>query len=155
MPVGRWSLWAIHEQSVARDTAQQTEFLARQLLRRYGVVFRDLLAREPQMPSWRGLLEVYRRLEARGEIRGGRFVSGFLGEQYALSEAVDALRAVRRSREEEEIVVVSSADPLNVVGILTPGPRVSPYSIQVIAYRNGVPVEIGSLGAVRSKLQQA
>jgi ATP-dependent Lhr-like helicase len=155
MPTGRWSLWAIHGQSVERDSAQQTEFLARQLLRRYGVVFRDLLAREPQMPSWRGLLEIYRRLEARGEIRGGRFVSGFLGEQYALPEAVDALRAVRRSHEEEEIVVVSSADPLNLVGILTPGPRVSPYSNQVIAYRGGVPVEIGSLGAVRSKLQQA
>jgi len=119
------------------------------------VVFRELLARETSAPSWRALLKIYRRLEARGEIRGGRFVSGFIGEQYALPEAVEGLRAVRRGHPEQETVVISSADPLNLVGILTPGPRVSPYSNLAIAYRNGVPVEIGPLGVILSKLQQA
>jgi ATP-dependent Lhr-like helicase len=129
--------------------------MARQLLKRYGVVLRELLARETQMSSWRSLLEIYRRLEARGEIRGGRFVNGFVGEQFALPEAVDRLRAVRRAHSEAETVVISSADPLNLVGILTPGPRVSPYSNQAIAYRDGVPVEIGPLGSVLSRLQGA
>ncbi len=99
----------------------------------------------PAPPPWRSLLKIYRRLEARGEIRGGQFVSGFIGEQFALPEAVEGLRAVRRGHPEQETVVISSADPLNLVGILTPGPRVSPYSNQAIAYRNGVPVEIGPL----------
>jgi len=100
------------------------------------------------------LLEFYRRLEAQGEIRGGRFVSGFAGEQFALPEAVDHVRAVRRSPVDPVPVIVSSADPLNLVGVLTPGPRISPYSNQVIAYRGGVPVEAGPLGEVLSRLQQ-
>ena len=95
--------------------------MARQLLRRYGVVFRELLARENHMPSWRTLLPIYRRLEARGEIRGGRFVGGFIGEQFALPEAVDGLRAVRRQPKESETIIIAAADPLNLVGILTPG----------------------------------
>jgi ATP-dependent Lhr-like helicase len=102
---------------------------------RYGVMFRDLLARESYAPSWRSLLAAYRRLEARGEIRGGRFVNGFVGEQFALPEAVERLRAERRSNDPDEPVVISSADPLNMVGILTPGGRISPYSNQVIAHR--------------------
>ena len=126
--------------------------MARQLLRRYGVVFRELLAREARAPAWRILLGIYRRLEARGEIRGGRFVAGFIGEQFALPEAVEALRAVRRKKDEAETVIVNAADPLNQVGILTPGARVSPYSNQVIAYRAGVPVEVGDLGAVMHRL---
>ena len=105
-------------------------------------------------PAWRVLLGIYRRLEARGEIRGGRFVSGFVGEQFALPEAVDALRAVRRRREEAETVIVHAADPLNLVGILTPGARISPYASQVIAYRAGVPVEVGDLGAVMHRLSR-
>jgi ATP-dependent Lhr-like helicase len=117
-------------------------------------MFRDLLARESYAPSWRSLLAVYRRLEARGEIRGGRFINGFVGEQFALPEAVERLRAERRCKDSDEPVVISSADPLNLVGILTPGGRISPYSNQVIAYRNGTPVEIGLLGAVLSRLQQ-
>jgi ATP-dependent Lhr-like helicase len=127
--------------------------MARQLLRRYGVVFRDLLARETQTPPWRTLLPIYRRLEARGEIRGGRFVAGFIGEQFALAEAVDGLRAVRRQSKASETVIVAAADPLNLVGILTPGSRLSPFTQQVIVYRSGVPVETGSLGAVKSYLQ--
>ena len=96
------------------------------MLRRYGVVTRELLARESFAPSWRELLSVYWRIEARGEIRGGRFVAGLVGEQFALPEAVEMLRAVRRKPEEAETVSVSAADPLNLVGILLPGPRISP-----------------------------
>lgn len=129
--------------------------MARQLLRRHGVVFRDLLTREGRAPAWRVMVGIYRRLEARGEIRGGRFVAGFVGEQFALPEAVDALRAVRRKKDAPETVIVTAADPLNFVGILTPGARVSPYSNQVIAYRSGVPIEVGDLGAVTHRLQHA
>jgi ATP-dependent Lhr-like helicase len=92
-------------------------------------------------------------MEARGEVRGGRFVEGFVGEQFALPEAVDTLRAVRRHRMPDELVIVAAADPLNLVGIVTPGARVSPFSGQVIAYRDGIPVEVGELGAVLSRLQ--
>jgi ATP-dependent Lhr-like helicase len=91
----------------------------------------------------------------RGEIRGGRFVAGFVGEQFALPEAVDTLRTVRRQSGAGETVLVHTGDPLNLVGVLTPGGRVSPYTNQVIAYRDGVPVEVGPLGAVQSRLQFA
>ena len=154
MPVGRWSLWRERINGMSVETEKVIERRAWQLLRRYGVMFRDLLARESYAPSWRSLLAVYRRLEARGEIRGGRFVNGFVGEQFALPEAVERLRAERRSKEAEDPVVISSADPLNLVGILAPGGRISPYSNQVIAYQNGTPVDTGLLGAVLSRLQQ-
>src|SRR5262249_3280315 len=124
-----------------------------QLLLRYGIVLRELLAREVRAPAWRVLLGIYRRMEARGEIRGGRFVAGLVGEQFALSEAVDTLRAVRRTPQDAEPVIGAAADPLNLLGILTPGARISPFSNQVIAYYNGVPVEVGELGAVMSRLQ--
>jgi ATP-dependent Lhr-like helicase len=153
LPTGRWSLWRggrIGKEVL--DAEKANEKMARQLLYRYGVVFRDLLARETRVPAWRTLLQIYRRLEARGEIRGGRFVNGFVGEQFALPEAVEALRSVRREDLEQEAVIISSSDPLNLVGILTPSPRISPYSNMAIAYRNGVPEEIGPLGAVLSKL---
>lgn len=156
MPVGRWSLWRTHgEDSGAAATERADEFMARQLLCRYGVLFRELLSRETRAPSWRTLAEIYRRLEARGEIRGGRFVSGFIGEQYALPEAVELLRAVRRFQADPTPVVLSCSDPLNLVGILTSGSRVSPYSNQAIAFVRGVAVDIGPLGAVRSRLQSA
>jgi ATP-dependent Lhr-like helicase len=93
-------------------------------------------------------------MEARGEIRGGRFVDGFVGEQFALPEAVDALRSVRRQKDVEETIVVAAADPLNLVGIVTPGGRISPFSGQVIAYREGIPIETGELGAVLSQLRR-
>jgi ATP-dependent Lhr-like helicase len=102
--------------------------VARQLLLRWGVVFRDLLARETITPPWRDLLVTYRRMEAQGEIRGGRFVSGFVGEQFARPEAVELLREIRRDQNAGEAPNVSSADPLNLGGIVTPGPRVSPLS---------------------------
>ncbi|WP_242394551.1 DEAD/DEAH box helicase [Anaeromyxobacter oryzisoli] len=130
------------------------ERLAQQYLRRYGVVFRDLLARE-DAPPWRALVRVYRTLEARGAIRGGRFVSGFTGEQFALPEAVDALRAVRRApRAGDERVTVSAVDPLNLVGILTPGPRVSAASGRRVEYVAGVP-SAAPAGATRGEPRAA
>jgi len=153
MPVGRWSLW---RQNLGRETMAAEVILerrARQLLRRYGVVFRDLLAREAIMPPWRNLLSVYRRLEARGEIRGGRFVSGFVGEQFALPEAVDRLRESRRALRGTGMLMIAAADPLNLIGIVTPGGRVSPYSNQVIAYQDGGPVSVGLLGEILSRFQ--
>ncbi len=150
LPVGRWALYGQEIEPGAG--LEHDQAIARQLLRRYGVVFRDLLARERAAPPWRVLLEVYRRLEAQGTIRGGRFVSGFVGEQFALPEAVEALRAVRRSGEDSQEVIVSAADPLNLVGIILPGARISPFSGLSIAYRNGVAIEVGPLGTIRSRL---
>ncbi len=152
LPVGRWALWQPGGEPVSRHEA--VEALARQFLRRYGVVYRDLLARERTAPAWRALLDVYRRWEAQGEIRGGRFVDGFIGEQFALPEAVETLRAVRRAPSGNEVVVISAADPLNVVGILLPGARVSPFSGMAIAHRNGAPIDVAPLGALLSRLQK-
>ena len=119
------------------------------LLRRYGVVFWRLLEREAQwLPPWRDLLYVYRRLEARGEIRGGRFVAGFSGEQFALPEAVGQLREVRRKKNSEVSVSVSGADPLNLVGILTPGPRLAALTNNRVLYRDGLPLAAFSAGEV-------
>jgi ATP-dependent Lhr-like helicase len=123
------------------------------MLARYGVAFRELTARERKRFPWRVILHELRRREARGEVRGGRFVDGIIGEQFALPAALDSLRAVRRKREHDETVLISAADPLNLVGIVTPGDRISPFTRDVIAYRNGVPVEIGELGRVRSRLR--
>ncbi len=117
---GRWSLLERSESELT-----DVEFFAKLLLDRWGVVFRDLLSREPLAPAWRDLLVTYRRMEARGEIRGGRFVTGFVGEQFARPEAVDLLRSVRRSTYMGEEVDVALADPLNLTGIVIPGPRSS------------------------------
>jgi ATP-dependent Lhr-like helicase len=151
-PLGRW---AVLRRESAGTESEIAVIAARQLLRRYGVVVRELLARETRMPAWRALLKVYREMEARGEIRGGRFVDGFIGEQFALPEAVDELRRVRRDSQPEPAVMVAASDPLNLVGILTPGGRVSPHSNQVIVYERGVPVDVGELGAVRHRLQRS
>ena len=118
------------------------EAVARQLLRRYGVVFRRVVTRETLLTPWRDILRVYRRLEARGEIRGGRFVGGFSGEQYALPEAVGLLRSVRREEPRGELVAVSGADPLNLVGIVTPGEVVAGVATNRILYRDGIPVAL-------------
>ena len=153
MPVGRWALWrpGFSDEAVSNEAKLETQ--ARQLLRRYGVVFRELLARETIAPPWRSLLGVYRRLEAKGEIRGGRFVNGFIGEQFALPQALDALRTLRRNPASEEIVLIAAADPLNLIGIITPGARLSPYSNQVVAYREGLVAGTGLLGELLSRLQ--
>ena len=132
---GRWSL--LEAQSPQSDPV---EARARQLLRRYGLLFPELLAREPMAPRWRDLVRVLRRLEARGEIRGGRFVAGFVGEQFALPEAVEMLRKVNKSEPDGRMVAVSACDPLNVAGILTPGERVPAVLGNKVAFRDGVPL---------------
>ena len=136
---GRWSrvraAAPLPEEAVA-------EAVAWQLLRRYGVVFRRLVTRETLLTPWRDILRVYRRLEARGEIRGGRFVGGFSGEQYALPEAVGLLRSVRREEPRGDLVAVSGADPLNLVGIVTPGDVVAGVATNRVLYRDGIPVAL-------------
>jgi ATP-dependent helicase Lhr and Lhr-like helicase len=118
------------------------EAVALKLLQRYGVVFRKLLDRESISVPWRDLLRVYRRLEARGEIRGGRFVAGFSGEQFATSEAVQLLRSIRRTPAEGSLVSINAADPLNLIGVITPGGRLSPAASNRLLYRDGVPIAI-------------
>jgi ATP-dependent Lhr-like helicase len=107
------------------------------LLARYGVLFRDLLVRESNIPKWRDLLGILRRLEARGEVRGGRFVTGFGGEQFALPEAVDSLRAARHL-ECSTVLSIAAGDPLNLVGIVVPGDRVPSVPGKRIQIRNGL-----------------
>jgi ATP-dependent helicase Lhr and Lhr-like helicase len=120
----------------ARRTDAALESFARQLLARYGILFRDLLTRESNAPRWRDLLNILRRLEARGEIRGGRFLSGFGGEQYALPEAVESLRAAR-TRDCLTVISVAAADPMNLAGIVIPGDRVPAVPGKQVLYRNG------------------
>ena len=133
--VGRWSI--LHGGEVL-ERERVLEATCWTLLRRYGVVFREILARESMAPRWRELLITYRRLEDRGEIRGGRFVSGFLGEQFALPIAIDSLRAGSKQDTGGEIVTISAADPLNLIGIVIPGERISPMSHANISLRDGV-----------------
>ena len=135
LPASRWSLLQAH---YAADNA--VEERAIQLLHRYGVVFPDLLAREPMAPSWRTLLQIYRRSEARGELRGGRFVAGFIGEQFALPEAIETLRNMRKSEPDERLMAVSASDPLNLAGILTPGAKVPAVNGNRISYQGGIPL---------------
>jgi ATP-dependent Lhr-like helicase len=149
---GRWSLLRSLETALPAPRPllgappPWMEKLAAQYLRRYGIVFRDLLQREPRSPPWRELLQIYRRQEARGEIRGGRFAQAFSGEQFALPEAVDALRAVRKIQKRgEERVSLSACDPLNLAGILTPGVRIPAQPQNRVVYVDGLPVESAAL----------
>lgn len=122
-------------------TAEElAEAWAEQLLFRYGVIFRDLLQRENVTAPWRDMLRCLRRLEARGEVRGGRFVAAVYGEQYARPEAVESLRKVRRTEKQGQLVRVSAVDPLNLVGILTPGPRLPAVHTKSVLYRDGLPL---------------
>jgi ATP-dependent Lhr-like helicase len=147
---GRWSLLQIPPAPpLEKGGTERVEYIARALLRRYGVVFRSLLARESRLPTWRELAGVYRRLEARGEIRGGRFVTGFGGEQFALADAVGRLRSLRKQEKSGELVVLSGADPLNLVGILTPEARVPAIARNRILFRDGLPVAALEGGEVR------
>jgi ATP-dependent Lhr-like helicase len=185
---GRWSLLNRVGQaflpvtSGGRDgtfDAEAAEQIARILLKRYGVVFKRLLEREGITLPWRVLLRIYHRLEARGEIRGGRFVAGISGEQFALPEAVGMLRAIRRARtglvdfgirspsqgaensasepplmigltsSEESLISVSAADPLNLIGIITPGGRITAFTSNRILYQNGEPVAVLEGGDTR------
>jgi ATP-dependent Lhr-like helicase len=136
---GRWSL--IPAAPATEDPDELAEAVAEQLLARWGVLFRDLLARETFTVPWREVLWALRRMEARGTIRGGRFVNGFSGEQYALPEAVEGLRAVRKQERAGETVTLSAADPLNLVGVVLPGPRVPALARNTVTYVDGVPEE--------------
>ncbi len=142
---GRWAL-LYADPAVERNRA--VEATCWMLLKRYGIVFRDLLARETNLPKWRELQMAFRRLEDRGEIRGGRFVDGFLGEQFALPVAVESLRATRKLPPTGEAITVSAADPLNLVGILVPGDRVPAISGKTVVFRDGVAVQDGELQSV-------
>ncbi len=148
---GRWSLLradagqASHQTSNGSTPALSTqhsglsEKVARQLLLRYGVVFRDLLVRESLVQTWRDLLVQYRRMEMTGEIRGGRFVSGFVGEQFAMPEAVEALRVIRKRGGENALEIkISACDPLNLAGIILPGPRVPALRTNFLVLKDGV-----------------
>ncbi len=149
---GRWSLVrrkAGADKNPVEDS-QSIEHAARTLLRRYGVVFWRLTAREADwLPPWRDLLRCYRRLEARGEIRGGRFIAGVSGEQFAAPEAIGLLRDARRAERNGALVSVSGADPLNLVGILTPGPRLPALTGNRLLYRDGIPIALLVGGEVR------
>jgi ATP-dependent helicase Lhr and Lhr-like helicase len=153
---GRWVL-ARRANTAANGgqaSAEAVEHAARALLGRYGVVFWRLLEREAGwLPPWRELLGVYRRMEARGEIRGGRFVSGFSGEQFALPGAIGLLRETRRKPASGELVSLSGADPLNLAGILTPGPKLPALTGNRVLYRDGLPV--ASLAAGDAEFYEA
>ena len=135
---GRWSAIPSAASEPTRESAVETQ--AWSLLRRYGVVFRRLLARETNIADWRELTRIYRRLEARGEIRGGRFVTGVSGEQFALPDAVDRMREVRRTAPDGRLLVISAADPLNLAGIVTTGDRLRASRRNRIVFRDGVPL---------------
>jgi len=131
---GRWSLlYPPH----GEDSGRAIESVCRVLLERYGVVFRELLVRESMLPRWRDLLISFRRLEDRGEIRGGRFISGFIGEQFALPVAVESLRAMKSIPPSAEIITISAADPLNLAGIVVPGDRVPAISGKYLSFKDG------------------
>ena len=154
---GRWSI--LNRVSTPANTSrggwttstdpETTEQVARILLKRYGVVFKRLLEREGIVLPWRVLLRMYHRLEARGEIRGGRFVAGISGEQFALPEAVGMLRAIRREGAQESMISVSAADPLNLAGIITPGNRLTSHTSNRVLYQDGVPVAVLESGETR------
>ncbi len=146
---GRWALLAAASLPTPSPSVPKVEMLARALLKRYGVVFRSLLARESGLPPWRELAAVYRRLEARGEIRGGRFVSGFGGEQFGLPDAVGRLRAVRKQEKSGDLVALSGADPLNLVGILTPDARVPAIAKNRVLFHDGLAIAALEGGEVR------
>ena len=141
---GRWSLLCSppeedlrDPQSMAETREMRIDSACRVLLRRYGVVFRDLLQRETTVPRWRDLLGIFRRMEARGEVRGGRFLSGFGGEQFALPEALESLRAMRRASSLDEEISVAAADPMNLVGIVVPGDRIAALPGRSVSFVNG------------------
>lgn len=152
---GRWTLVRRRHDPALRPSgrafdAETVEHAARALLKRYGVVFWKLIVREADyLPPWRELLMAYRRLEARGEIRGGRFVEGFSGEQFALPEAVGTLRDIRREEKSGVLTCVSGADPLNLVGLLVPGPRLAALASNRVLYRDGAAVAVLNGGEVR------
>jgi ATP-dependent Lhr-like helicase len=135
---GRWALLYTDQ---ASDHNRAVEAACWMLLNRYGVVFRDLLSREANLPKWRELQIAFRRLEDRGEIRGGRFVDGFIGDQFALAVAVESLRAARNMPEAGESITLSAADPLNLAGVLVPGEQTPAISGKTVSFRDGAAVQ--------------
>ena len=133
---GRWSLLYTGEAAERSRVAESTCWM---LLHRYGVVFREMVARETIVPQWRELLIAFRRLEDQGQLRGGRFVIGFLGEQFALPIALESLRASSKQSNTGEAVTVAATDPLNLVGIIVPGDRVSSNSGRTVTFVDGIP----------------
>ena len=152
---GRWSLLKMPVQTNQTNNVLHSdsywidiEYIANSLLKRYGVIFRKLLERESALPPWRDLLYVLRRMEARGEIRGGRFVDGFSGEQFALPEAVKLIRQVKKEETNEDLVAISASDPLNLTGLITPGQKIHAKTTNRILYRNGIPVAVSLAGKI-------
>ena len=138
---GRWALVRRHAFAPGGEPGDLTEHVARTLLKRYGVVFWRMIEREAAwLPPWRSLLRELRRLEARGEVRGGRFVAGIAGEQFAVPEAIGTLREIRKSECDGTVTCISGVDPLNLIGILTPGPRLAALTGNRVLYRDGVPL---------------
>jgi ATP-dependent Lhr-like helicase len=151
---GRWALARRPRPAKPAPPAQAAfehiEHVARTLLLRYGVVFWRLIEREAAwLPPWRDLLRVYRRLESRGDIRGGRFVAGFSGEQFAVPDAIGILRETRRQPAAGALLSLSGADPLNLVGILTPGPKLPALTGNRLLYRDGLPIALLAAGEVQ------
>jgi ATP-dependent Lhr-like helicase len=147
---GRWALVRRPNSADSERRESDVEHVVRTLLRRWGVIFWKLLAREAQwLPPWREILMCCRRLEARGEIRGGRFIAGFSGEQYATPEAVGLLREIRRKPPTQQYLSLSAADPLNLVGIITPGPRLASLAGNRLLYQDGLPLAIYAAGEVK------
>jgi ATP-dependent Lhr-like helicase len=148
---GRWSLLrnGAGEADRPRPGQEALETIARALLMRYGVVFRKVVERERLVPPWRDLVRIYRTLEARGEVRGGRFIEGVWGEQYAMPEAISRLRSTRKNEKPGTLVSITAADPLNLTGILTPGRRIASLPRNRVLYRDGVPVAVKEGRALR------
>ena len=144
---GRWSI--LQRTNETQNDATLTEEVAWALLKRYGVVFKRLLEREGVTLPWRVLLRFYHRLEARGEIRGGRFVAGISGEQFALPEAIGMLRAIRRAGAQESLISISAADPLNLVGTIIPGSRITAHTSNRVLYQDGAPIAAFESGETR------
>lgn len=138
---GRWSLIeqprAKDEDDKGDNNEANNEFIALNLLNRYGVIFKKMLEREANLPPWRDLLRIYWRMEARGEIRGGRFVNGVSGEQFALTEALSLLRKIPKRETSNQIISISSADPLNLIGIILPGEKISISPLSKVHFKNG------------------
>ncbi len=148
---GRWSLLRTPRKADiehSKETDEAAEIFARTLLKRYGVMFRRLLERESLKISWFELGRVYRRLEARGEIRGGHFVSGVSGEQFALPEAIGLVRSLRKAKPTGELVMLSAADPLNLIGVLTPGARIAAIGANRLLLRDGEPIAALEAGQI-------
>lgn len=147
---GRWSLLVSEaEEDKLPDPQAITETIAWALLRRYGILFRKLAEKENLTPAWRELVRVLRRLELQGQIRGGRFIEGVWGEQFALPEAITELRRITKAEKSGTLVPISAADPLNLTGVLTPGKRVPGYFGNRILYRDGVPVAFQEAKEIR------